>query len=57
MLEEVHVQASKDQPVVETVLEHIEEWHCVEGESMNEKGFKLSFNIVTYDHSDTQLLI
>ena len=55
--EEVHVNETKDEPVVETVLEKVREGHGVIRESVYEQSFKLSLHIVTNDHSQAKLLI
>ena len=55
--EEVHVQTTENEPVVETVLEYIEEGHGVKGESMDKEGFQFSLQVVTNDHTYSKFLV
>ena len=56
MEEEVHCANAKEDPVVETVLEHVEERHGVVRESVNEKGFEFSFQVMNEDHGEPNFL-
>ena len=41
---------------METILEHVEEWHSVIGKPVNKKSLKLSLHVVDKDHGKPYLL-
>lgn len=57
MKEEVHATEAKEDPIVSAVLEHIEKWHCVVREAMDEEGFELSFCVMAQHHGESKLLV
>jgi len=57
MQEEIHIDESEDEPVMETVLQKVEDWHGIIWETMNEQSFKFTLQIMSKDHSKPDLLI
>ncbi len=55
--EEVHVNESEYNPVVEAILEKVKDWHGIIGETMHKQCLELTFEIVTENKSQTNLLI
>lgn len=55
--EEVHVDESKDEPVVGAVLEQVGEGHRVIGETMDEQGLEFALQVVPNHHSEAELLV
>ena len=51
MQEEVHVDKTKEEQVVETILEEIHERHGVIRESVNKQSLKFSLHVVSNHHS------
>jgi hypothetical protein len=57
MQEEVHIDETKDEPVVEGVLEQIEDGHAVVREAMHIQGLELTLEVVSEHKGETNLLI
>lgn len=57
MQEEIHVEKAEEYPVVEAVLQEIEDGHRVVGETMYKHSFELSFDVVAEYESEAYLLI
>lgn len=57
MQEEIHIEEAEEHPVVEAVLQEIEDGHRVVRETMHEHSFQLSFNIVAEYEGKAYLLI
>ena len=55
--EEVHVDESKDEPVVERILEEVEHWHAIVRETMDIQRFKLALEIVSEHQRKADLLV
>ena len=54
---EVHGSKAEQEPIVETILEDVEEWHRVIRESVNKECLQFSLGIMTEDHSEANFLI
>ena len=57
MQEEIHVDEAKDEPVVGTVLEQVEDRHRTIWESVDKQGLQLPLEVVAQNHSQAYLLI
>jgi hypothetical protein len=55
--EEVHVEEPENDPVVEAVLQEVEDGHGIVGEAMHEKCLKLTLYIVAEYQGKANLLI
>lgn len=55
--EEVHIQNTAYEPIVEAILEQVEERHGVVGETVNEESLVFSLKVVAHNHSNTKLLV
>ena len=56
MQKEVVAAETHQDPVVSGVLEDVEEWHRVVGESVDEESLELSLDVVPKDHNETNFL-
>jgi len=57
MNEEVHVQNTAYEPIVEAILEQVEERHSVIRETVNEESLVFSLKVVAHNHGNTKLLV
>jgi len=53
---EVHSTDSKKNPVMETILEHVEEWHGVIRKPVNKESLELPLHVMNKDHGKPYLL-
>jgi len=53
----VHGSKAKDQVVVDTIFEHVREWHGLTREAMDEGGLKLALQVMKQYHEYTKLLV
>lgn len=57
MDDEVHGCPSVENPVVDGILEDVEQWHGVVGELVDEKSLEFTLDVVTKAHADKKLLV